>query len=133
MKPAAKSLKKLSQSIGEMADALQTFQFNNKPYLSQEQWDNIGFAYNKLSVFSQYLLTESAGDILKDVQGNLKNLQQATDNINKSLAKIKTIKDTITITASVVALGTAVVTRDPGIIISAMGGVIGSINDAQAV
>lgn len=130
MKLTAGDAKDLAQWFREMSVALGNYRFSNWNDLSEKDRAIIEDMEWTLLNYSSDFITHAVGLILDDANGSLKNIQQATSNAKKAIANIKTAKKVIVMSTAVIGLGAAIVTKNPDVIVAAIGNVVKTVDES---
>lgn len=76
---------------------------------------------DELLLQSTDMVTKAVGMALNDIQGGLAALTEAVNDAKALIAKIKKVKDVITLAGDLISLGAAIVAKDPGGAATAIG------------
>ncbi|MFH0771541.1 MAG: hypothetical protein V1933_02855 [Candidatus Omnitrophota bacterium] len=131
MKLTEEEARQLAKSFRDFSVSLGDFRFGNWADLSEKERKTIEGMEWKLLNYSSDFTTKTVGLILDDAEGSLKSLQQAAGKAKKAIANIKTVKNIIIISTSIMELGVAVASKDPKVVASAVRNVVKTVNEAR--
>lgn len=117
----------LAKTYKEAAVLLGQFQLDHWDELSATDRRDLTDEEYTLIDFSQNLVTYAMGVLLDEAQASIDDLKNATDQANKALQKIETVKKALTVATALVKLGGAIHAGDPGAIASSIGGVYNAV------
>lgn len=116
----ANDARELSELFMQASHALGTYRFDNWSKLKKPERDALEDAAWDLLNFSTSMTTAAVGIALTDMETDLQAIKDATTKAKNAVAKIKRVKKAIGIAASLVVLGGAIISKDPGAIVKAV-------------
>lgn len=104
----------------EINGYIEDFRFDSTIPLSNEQKQQLDDLLDQNSRFGQDILALSTKLIMDDVRESMEKIKNITGEIQSTLKTLKNIQKGINIAASVVTLGAAIISKNPGIITGAI-------------
>jgi hypothetical protein len=133
-KISADQARELARAFREVSVQLGNYRFNNWNSLTPKQRQELEDLEWALLNYSSDLITLAVGLTLDDSKASLDRIQKATTQAKEAIETIKNIKKAIIIAGAVIKLGAAIVTKNPGMIGSAVDDIFSALtsdNDAQ--
>jgi hypothetical protein len=124
VKLTANEARELAQSFRNVSVSLGNYRFNHWDTLTKPQRDTIESMEWTLLNTSSDFITFAVGLTLDEAQASLERIQEATTKAKKAIETIESIRKVITIAGAVIKLGAAIVTKDPGMIVTAINDVL---------
>lgn len=128
MKLNAEQARDMAKTFRCVSVALGEFRFANWDTLTKGQRDILEDREWTLLNYSSDFITQAVGLVLNDVEGSLKNIQDATAKAKEVVEKIKTIKKVIMISGAVIKLAAAIASENPGAVASAAGEIFTAVS-----
>lgn len=120
----------LARKFLELSHTLGQYRFAHWDDLEPGQRKEIEDLEWSLQNMSSDMTTMAVGIVLDDIGGDLKALQDASEKARTALADLHAVANLLTIAAKTVALGGAIVSRNPSAIASAAGGLVEAVKAA---
>lgn len=130
MQWTALDLKNLAALFDDMADAILAFRKQNSNSLTQLQKDKLTWQFGELVKYGEDLENKAVGAALVDIDGSVKDLQNAAHDAIHALQVITDVQKAITIGVAAIGLGAALVNPTPGTVASSLGALTDAIKDA---
>lgn len=130
MEFTSEDIGKIVGGIRKLSGSLVKFKIRNARELSREDRDGIDDVSANLLICGDLLLDESCWGILEEAAGSLQGLEQSICEIQSALDNIKTVVKIVNVVAAAAALAAAVASKDPGKMIIALNGFVGSFQTA---
>jgi len=124
--------RELARAFLAMSHTLGEFRFDNWDDLTPAQRKSVEDAEWSLINLSSDLTTAAVGIALDDMQPDLKALQDATAKAQAVIADIQRVKDVLALATKAIALGGALISRNPGAIGEAAKGLFDAAKSIQS-
>jgi hypothetical protein len=115
--PNAEEVFKLSDYFGELANTIGEYIDFNKGNISVAERNKLFDAEIDLSRLAGEINMIGVDLVFKDVKAMLTQLEIITQGVKNAVKKALAVQDAINIAASLVAIGTAIVSKDPKAIV----------------
>jgi len=102
----------LADNFLAMSKVIGEYRMKNFDNLSEAQKQNLKELHAKILDASDELYTMSATLVLENVQSSLDSIRNVTGQMKDTFAKLQNIQKAINISASVAALGAAILSKD---------------------
>lgn len=122
-KLTATQARELARKFLDASTAVGNYRFDNWAKLTKEQRSQLEADAWDLLNFSTSFTTSAVGIALDDVEASAQALVEATEAAKRAIERINNVKQAIGIAAALIQLGGAIVSKDPGAIAKALGGV----------
>ncbi|MBC6991584.1 hypothetical protein [Hymenobacter sp. BT491] len=116
---SADQARDLAKAFLDVSHQLGVFRFANWASLTPAQRQRIEDTEWDLLNYSSSLVTSAVGIALDDMQHDLDTITEATAKAKKAVETIDKVKDIIKVATAVVALGGAIVSKNPKAIVGA--------------
>ena len=120
----------LAKGFLETSHELGTWRFAHWTEIGAAERRRIEDAEWDLLNYSSSLVTTAVGIVLNDLQSDLKAIGDATTGARAAIARIKAVKDILTISAAFVTLGASIVAGHPDAIATSAQGALDAVRKA---
>ncbi|WKN44624.1 hypothetical protein [Tunicatimonas pelagia] len=124
----AEQVKELSKQFFRIVTSLGQFREDNWETLTKSQHQKLSHLQRSIYSYSDDLLALSSVLKLKEVDSELTEMNQVTDEVHQALQNTQRVEKVIGIAAKVVMLGGAVVSQSPLAIISSLSELTQEVN-----
>lgn len=108
----------LAQSVGD-------FRYHHWNELSKARHQELASQHRSILNYGQDILAESTVLVMEDVSKSLTSIKEVTSQIKSTLGSLADIQKGINITAAIVTLGAAIISRNPFAVGGAIDGLVG--------
>ena len=122
--------REIAKGFLDASHELGTYRFAHWAELTAAERQRIEDAEWDLLNYSSSLVTSAVGIVLADMQNDLKAITGATALAREAIAKIKAVKDILTVSAAFIALGGAIASGHPGAISDAAKAALKAVKEA---
>ena len=122
--------REIARGFLETSHELGTYRFAHWAELSAPERREIEDAEWDLLNCSSSFTTSAVGIVLDDLRNDLKTITDATTQARDAIARIKEVKNILTVAASFIALGGAIASGHPGAIADAAKTALKAVKDA---
>ncbi|MEJ7738811.1 MAG: hypothetical protein WKF97_15405 [Chitinophagaceae bacterium] len=105
--------KDLARQFLSLGQSINKYRIDNWDNQTSEERKILSDLHWKIINYVDDFTSLSTTLILEDAEGDLENLQTVTTDIKKSVHRIEMVQKVINVAAAVVAVGAAIVARDP--------------------
>jgi hypothetical protein len=123
----ADDARNIADAFRQISVAVGQYRFSNWNALSNSQRGELEDSEWTLLNYSSDFITQAVGLTLNDAQGDLQKLLDATKQAASAVSTIASINKVISITGAVMKLGAAIASENPGMIVTATGGVYSAV------
>src|SRR5208337_257710 len=103
----------IANCLRELNGSIEEFRFEPKNQLTDTQKKTLDDLMEQVSDAAQQILAESTTLVMEDVNTSLTTIKKITEQIKKTITSVADVQKVIVITASVLTLGTSILSKDP--------------------
>lgn len=123
--------RELAQVFYDVSHELGNFRLGNSPSLTRSQMDRLESLEWSVRNSSSDLVALSIQLELDDLQGTLNNIGQATKRMQRATKRLKKINNILKIATAAVTLGAAIISGNPGAILSSLESALSVTTEAE--
>lgn len=123
----AEQLTELGYSFLSIANSVDEYRMENRRQLSDDENQSLKILHSSLTQYADDLFATSAITLVSEVGGSLQKLKEVTAGINATYRKLRRVQKAIGIAAAAVAVGGAVLSKNPKSIKEAVTGLVNAV------
>jgi hypothetical protein len=131
MQWSALDLKNLAGLVDDMAKAVLNFRIQKRNTLTSLQKERLTVELGQLVFYGEQLENMALQKAVVDIDGAVKDLQNATHEATRALEVTSDVQKAITIAVATVGLAAAIMNPSPGTIASSVNSLVQSVRQAK--
>ncbi len=127
-KTKSEQARELANCFLSIAQALGDFRIKNYQTLSKADDKKLSDLHWSILNYVDDLTTQSAITVLDEAGESIKNIQAVTKKMEATYKKLENVQKGIQIASKVIVLGAAIISKNPGAIVTSLGDLVGEVS-----
>ena len=122
----------LAEEFGEAAEQIRQWRRANRTKITRKENEQLRELTVSLTMIAQTVATNAVGLALDEATVTLAGLESATTRAKKAIKNVQNAKKGIEISAALISLAAAVVSKDPGGVAGSLQALVKAVGDLKA-